>query len=135
LPIHVRYQESALEDYVNFTLRPPSLFYRLDSGNLIDANFKKENFNLPMLINSTEFLQNELVFPCEKGKFEKKTNKLILQRTYDYLTRTYLKDNEVEIDHEYINSNLDGLCIWSKLEYEQVSYLISMYHFQMYVSI
>lgn len=120
LPIHVRYHEPAFGDYVNFTLRRPSLFYLTDKHNPQNTNmYKRANFNLAMLINSTTFSAVEqMVFPCEKGKHEKYTDKLILQRTYDYLTRTYLKANDQEIDEDFIHANLDGLCVWSKLDYE-----------------
>lgn len=131
LPIHLRYHEPAYQDHVNFTLRSPSLFYLGDQNNPMYTNLqKRNNFNLPMLINSTTFsASDQLVFPCEKGSHEKYTDKLILQRTYDYLTRTYLKANEQDIDEDFINANIDGLCVWSKLEYVQVSYLIIIIDF------
>ena len=123
LPIHIRYHQPALEGaYVNFTLKRPNLFTtncdKSVSQKKDTSSFKLENFNLPMLINSFTFTPN-IVFPCKKGVKEKYTKKMVLQRTNDFLTKSFLKDNQKDIDHSYIEA--EKLCIWHKLEFEQVA--------------
>lgn len=118
LPIHVRYHEPVLNgDYANFTLRPPSL-YASRCTNYIkkySETYKLENFDIDMLINSKN-LKTNLVFPCKKGVKEKDLHTLVIQNTNDYLTKTFLKKNQRDVDYESINAS--NLCIWESLAFE-----------------
>jgi len=127
IPIHVRYNEPVSSgDFIDFTLKSPHIYAANctnDNNNAVrqeqfSSDYKLQNVDFHMLINSSTFTDN-LVFPCQKSSNrEKESNKLILQRTYDFLTKTYFRSN---VNDDYSAEDIEQMCVWNSVSFHYLN--------------
>ncbi len=119
LPIHARYQSPvSAGDYVSFNLRPPNLFATNCTATKTQLGGVVPSPNdLKLLVNGADY-PSRLVFPCRKGRVERRTDTLIIQFTNDYITKTFFDKNEVDVEESAVKAV--DMCLWNKLDFKSV---------------